>query len=268
MSNLRINGVQHDDGAPLLINNVQAMNVSVNGSNIVWQNSLALSLNKQSTKKDGWSLRDFIDANNKKGIGTVVVTNDIVQPSMKTGDLSGLTVTLINNGEIQGNTEGMWAMTLQSEIKLVNNGYIRGAGGHGGDGGTGRKGNNGIIYSGGRGGEGGKGGYGAHFENIDATKGLPGSPGHQSGERDSSRWKSSNDEERIPEDRRGLHGKPGYPGGKGGDGGSWGIDGKKGERGDGYGDYGLDGSKAGAGIIGKNFLTIDSKIGTIDGQIK
>jgi len=83
------------------------------------------------------NLRSFIDANNPKGYRNIVITNTRVQPSIITGDINDLNVTLINNGEIQGTPSTGYGLKLQSPLKLINNGYIRGKGGDGGKGGKG-----------------------------------------------------------------------------------------------------------------------------------
>lgn len=83
---------------------------------------------------DTFVLADFIKANNPKRRTRVTVTNNLTQPTMKTGNLAGLDVTFINNGSIIGTESGSDALVLSSKIKLINNGYIRAAGGRGGNG--------------------------------------------------------------------------------------------------------------------------------------
>jgi len=81
------------------------------------------------------NLRSFINANNPDGYDTILVYNTHTQPSITSGDLSGLDVTFINNGQILGTYSGYNALTLSSYLILINNGWIKGAGGRGGDGG-------------------------------------------------------------------------------------------------------------------------------------
>ena len=77
----------------------------------------------------------------------VVVINLYTQPTVRTGNLAGYDVTLVNKGNIQGTYSGSNALVLESDMRLVNlDGYIQGAGGDGGTGGNG-----------GRGGDGGRG---------------------------------------------------------------------------------------------------------------
>lgn len=82
------------------------------------------------------NLRSFINARNPNNRTRVIVTNTLTQPRLTTGNLSGLTVELINNGEFQGEAAGRNGMEITSALKLTNNGWIRGAGGNGGKGGT------------------------------------------------------------------------------------------------------------------------------------
>lgn len=79
----------------------------------------------------------------------VEITNSKTQPSIVSGDVSTLDVTFTNTGEIQGTSASSDAITLTSDVKIINNGWIRGAGGSGGNGGNGGRGGTGGI--GGRG---------------------------------------------------------------------------------------------------------------------
>lgn len=89
------------------------------------------------------NLRNIINANNPLNRTEVIVTNNLTQPRIYSGDLSGLDVTLINNGEIQANQFSGNGLDIISPMTLTNNGWIRGAGGNGGSGGAGGAGGNG-----------------------------------------------------------------------------------------------------------------------------
>ena len=67
----------------------------------------------------------------------ITIINNLIQPRIITGDLTGLNVTFINNGEIQGVAENKDAFQATSEIRLLNYGNIKGGGGNGGQGGEG-----------------------------------------------------------------------------------------------------------------------------------
>ena len=107
------------------------------GGVIVYKRVLEFELDQYSSV---FHLRNVIDSKNSLGADVIIVTNNKVQPSMTTGDLSGLNVTFINNGEIRGTNPGNTALRLTTVMKLTNNGWIRGAGGNGGNGGHGGKG--------------------------------------------------------------------------------------------------------------------------------
>jgi hypothetical protein len=91
------------------------------------------------------NLRDFIDANNPLSKTDVLITNNVVNCSITSGDLSGLNVTLIVNKALQGfakkrsndNESKNSGLVVTSQMRLLNNHYIRGAGGYGGKGGKG-----------------------------------------------------------------------------------------------------------------------------------
>ena len=76
----------------------------------------------------------------------VYITNNLDQPTIYTGNLSGLDVTFTNNGTISGTNPSKTGLIITTPLTLINNGTIRGAGGNGGAGGAG-----------GDGGDGGKG---------------------------------------------------------------------------------------------------------------
>ncbi len=109
------------------------------------------------------NLKDFIDANNPQNAVAVTVTNNFIQPKIITGDLYGMDILFVNNGEIQGNDNSGTALELSSKLRLVNNGWIRGAGGRGGSGGSGGLG--------GHAGAGGKGGAGSN-KNVQKYMGV------------------------------------------------------------------------------------------------
>ncbi len=108
--------------------------VFMNGS-LVFSESDVLTM-PAPTGSGTINLRTWIDSNTLSGCGSVTVINNHIQPKIISGNLGGLTVELVNNGEIQGNSEGANALEVTSSMKLTNNGWIRGAGGHGGNGGT------------------------------------------------------------------------------------------------------------------------------------
>jgi len=127
--------------------NNDVLKVMIDGE-LAWQKILELRL-PQLDKRT--SIANYISLNNPNNVKTIVVMNDHVQPTLMSGDLSGLTVTLLNEhkGQILGDVEGASALIVTSPMKLTNLGKIYGAGGHGGTGGLG-----------GTGGVGGKGGTG------------------------------------------------------------------------------------------------------------
>lgn len=120
--------------------NIKAQNIVYNGITIqqaysddvhVYTRGASLTLPQFD---DTFVLADFIRKNNPKGRQRITVVNNFTQPTMRTGNLSGLDVTLINNGSIIGTQSGADAIILESKLKIVNNGYIRAAGGRGGNG--------------------------------------------------------------------------------------------------------------------------------------
>ena len=76
-------------------------------------------------------LAKFINENNPDNTRKVIVVNNHIQPSLRTHSLLHLRVTLINNGEFQGTSPSSDAFIIDSPIKLINNGWIKGAGGNG-----------------------------------------------------------------------------------------------------------------------------------------
>jgi len=103
---------------------------------------LQLTLPKSYTQIN---LTDYIKAHNPQNKHTVIIYNKIVNCSVATGSLSGLDVTLINTGELQGFQKGRtntnvsknYGLHLTGPLKLINNGWIKGCGGAGGRGGKG-----------------------------------------------------------------------------------------------------------------------------------
>ncbi len=120
---------------------------------LVFDDTLHLTLPASGTTVN---LETFVKANNPHNRHRkAVITNSGTRGPVITGNLASAgfeEVELINNGEIQANVQSGDALTLTSNLKLKNNGWIRGAGGIGGKGGNGGNGGNG-----GKGGKGGKG---------------------------------------------------------------------------------------------------------------
>ncbi len=102
---------------------------------VVWQSILRLDLSQHSSTIN---LRTFINGKNPTNSKTIIITNNRIQPRIITGNLSGLNVTLINNGDIRANQVGGAGLEITSAIKITNNGWIRGGGGNGGKGGKGK----------------------------------------------------------------------------------------------------------------------------------
>ena len=91
-------------------------------------------------------LRAFIDAHNPHNLKKVMITNNVRNCHVDTGDLTGFDVTLVNNGVLTGfpidkskipnvNNSGLY---LKTPMMLINNGRIFGAGGWGGKGAKGK----------------------------------------------------------------------------------------------------------------------------------
>ncbi len=105
---------------------------------------LTLPCNPNTTEVN---LRDFIDAADPSGeyCHIMITLNPsghnpgaCHHPTIVTGDLTDLHVTLINNGSIEAGTpDARAALILYSDLTLINNGYIRASGGKGGKGGKG-----------------------------------------------------------------------------------------------------------------------------------
>ena len=91
-----------------------------------------------------FNLRSFIDSQDTDGLTGIKVINNHIQPSMMSGDLNGLDVEFVNNGELRGTNSGNTALLMSSLMKLINNGWIRGAGRNGSTGARGRTGYKGI----------------------------------------------------------------------------------------------------------------------------
>ena len=109
---------------------------------LVFQKVLRLTL-PEPVNNSGRNLRDFINSHNPGNKYKVVeVTNPKHRSSdsLWSGNLNGLDVTLINLGEIQGSKPSWTGLALTSKMRLINEGWIRGAGGRGGKGGKGGKG--------------------------------------------------------------------------------------------------------------------------------
>jgi len=125
---------------------------------LVWQRMLTINLGQQSKT---FNLRSYINAHNPKNVKQIAVVNDRVQPSMESGNLSGLEVTFINGpkGELRGTSIGHTALHVTSKMTLINNGWIRGTGGNGKNG-----------SAGGRGASGSKGSTGARGANAGTKK--------------------------------------------------------------------------------------------------
>ena len=102
------------------------------GSSIEPELNLTLAQASQVIELDS-----VINNNNPENLHTVNITNNLTQPTIFSGDLTGLDVTLINNGNIHGIDTQWEALNITSPLTLINNGWIRGAGGWGGRGGQG-----------------------------------------------------------------------------------------------------------------------------------
>ena len=106
----------------------------LNGT-IVFKKSLELYLPDPQGVNTTINLKTFIDGEDTGGFTNIKIINNFIQPQIITGVLTGLNIEFENNSEIQGNTEGSAGLILTSDILLINNGWIRGAGGGGGLGG-------------------------------------------------------------------------------------------------------------------------------------
>jgi len=99
---------------------------------LVFRGVLEIELPQYTSNID---LMKLINEKNVDNFILVRVVNNLIQPSITTGNTTGLEVELVNNGEFQGFSSGGDAMHISHPIKLNNNGWIRGAGGNGGNGG-------------------------------------------------------------------------------------------------------------------------------------
>lgn len=126
------------------LNTIKMKQIFLNGNDlfemyldgvVVFRRVLELDLPQHT---DTINIRDFIDANNPDDLEVIEITNNLIQPAIISGDLCGLEVTFTNSvgAEIQGLSSGGDALTINSvcKMKLLNYGWIRGAGGDGGDG--------------------------------------------------------------------------------------------------------------------------------------
>ena len=68
-------------------------------THLVFQKGATLALPQAVVEVN---LAAFIAANNPDGHTSIVISNTLIQPRIVTGDLTGLDVTFINTGEIQG----------------------------------------------------------------------------------------------------------------------------------------------------------------------
>ena len=114
----------------IFFNRISILEMYFNGD-LVFYGDITLYLPQYATDID---LRKFIDDNNPDGLKKIRVINDLVQPSLFTGDMTGLNVTLVNNGEFLGTNPSSTAVTITSPIVLENTGWFKGAGGNGGNG--------------------------------------------------------------------------------------------------------------------------------------
>ncbi len=154
---LIINGVTHVDGAPLTVQGIQAQSVTVNGVE-AWRNSETVTLPQFAvvTNIGNWLQIE------SPGTHPIKIVNNRTQPRLIMSNFLGRDVIFTNNGEIQGEVAGANGMDIYESFTLINNGWIRGAGGNGGKGGLG-----GI---GGNGGAGGKGGKGADVVSVNDSE--------------------------------------------------------------------------------------------------
>ncbi len=212
-------------------NGVNLDELHLNGVNVL-ESMFEINIDSFTAGAEGINLRFLWDAVGKGNTKVRFIINGAVA-KVSTGDLDALDAELVNYGEIQGIAPGGSALTLTSQILLVNSGWIRGAGGHGGTGGKGRP--VGDNY----GGAGGAGGQGRGYQQQIVAGSKGGKPQHSGGN---------------------------Y-GGTGGDGGNWGEDGEWGNpEGTGYYD-GNEGTPAGKGITGWSYLKSDSITGNVNGSI-
>ena len=61
---------------------------------LVWQRMMTIVLDQQSSY---FNLRSYINNHNPLNNKDIVVVNNLVQPSLETGDLNGLNIIFVNN---------------------------------------------------------------------------------------------------------------------------------------------------------------------------
>jgi hypothetical protein len=314
----------------LYVNGKKIHSVFVNGQQIdtgyingkrFYRREMTIKLPYSSTPI---SLRDIIDTYGQPNIFAYTIINEHDNfPAIDTGNLQDYEVTFINNGKIFGTRAHKNALTLSSQITLINNGEIYAAGGDGGKGGKGADtsyeirhvdhGNQGDgstqwkarygsdpglieIYDGGtlvkR--ESGsqdwaktyKGPIEATYQGIDRkyyrTDKVIGEAADAKAYEFNREWYEKGTATGGAGGMGGLgqsldtnptYGQegqdsnpPGYnKGGRGGSGGMWGQPGAPGERGEGKGEYGKSGQPSGYSILGTEYLTDSSVLGTLTG---
>ncbi len=109
----------------------------------VFEKALRLKLPCNPTTYTELNLRQFIDSKNTYHVHVIIVEleSGCRHPTIRTGDLSNLFVTLIINGSLEAGTlSSAAALIIESSLTVINNGYIRGRGGKGGKGGKGADG--------------------------------------------------------------------------------------------------------------------------------
>lgn len=114
----------------IFFNRTDIFEVYLNGD-VVFRKALELTLPQYTTEIN---LRSFIDGKNTEGYTVVIVTNNLIQPKLRSGNMFGLEVTLKNYGEFQGISSSGDAMLFTSTMKFLNYGWAKGAGGSGGAG--------------------------------------------------------------------------------------------------------------------------------------
>ena len=127
-----MNGVAMDS---VYFNGSKMDKVYVNGT-LVFEDMIAVSVPNGYGGSTGINLQTFLEQY-AAGKNKITITNNGVLAKFISGNLGGLEVTFINNGEIQGrrsSAHGGDAMSISSAFTLINNGWIRAAGGRGGRG--------------------------------------------------------------------------------------------------------------------------------------
>lgn len=113
------------------------------GSEEVWTNIIDIELPQFSGNT---VIGDWLD-DNYPGVEKVRLINNLTQPRFNFDNLRGRYVEFVNNGEVQGTNAGVTAINIADPILLINNGWIRGAGGNGGTGGNGGQGGQGATIN-------------------------------------------------------------------------------------------------------------------------